>query len=552
MKRKILNLAIFICLSFTCLLVACDKSEVHTHSFSQWDIINEATCTLNGLKIRKCNDCGIIEYEKIEKTGHTEVEDSAVEATCAAEGLTAGSHCDVCGEILIKQQTVSKKEHTIEIDYAISATCAKSGLSQGKHCSDCGYVIEKQEIIEPLGHYYGIIEITKPATCQTLGTKRYSCNNCENYYEDDYKLETYDATEIFKQAQQYTGEIIVFDKLGNSLALGTAFAIGSNQIITNFHVIDGAYSAEFYLGDDIYEITAVLGYDEDIDIAILQVNASNLVSANLCSEKMSEGSEVYAFGSSKGYTGTFSRGIVSCGSRIVDGVEHVQHTADVSSGNSGGPIINAYGEVVGIHTWHLVDAQNMNFAVSISELDNVVVFEPISLADLYIQQYGSARDKLVLFLMNNATSESEDTIYYEEIVSDVYFALLYDTKTDELFVDIYYSEQIENDVYTYFLMINLDHINNVFDYIGILKINNEQSEIYGTINGLTFNENVTKLNYTSYEGFLTESDEIFDLLLEVWSAYSYSCIIFLDSTIIENNINTSIYELGFKNISFSY
>lgn len=56
--------------------------------------------------------------------------------------------------------------------------------------------------------------------------------------------------------------------------------------------------------------------------------------------------------------------------REVDGVKHVQHDVPISSGNSGGPLINNYGEVIGVNTWTLLDSQNLNFAILVSEFDN--------------------------------------------------------------------------------------------------------------------------------------------------------------------------------------
>ena len=84
-----------------------------------------------------------------------------------------------------------------------------------------------------------------------------------------------------------------------------------------------------------------------------------------------EGDTIYAFGSPIGFTSTLSQGIISSADREVDGRLCVQHDASITHGNSGSPLINEFGEVIGVNTFTYEDSQNLNFAVAISELDNL-------------------------------------------------------------------------------------------------------------------------------------------------------------------------------------
>ena len=68
--------------------------------------------------------------------------DKAISASCIQCGLTEGSHCSVCEEIIKEQEIVPAKGHSIIVDSAVSATCTKSGLTEGSHCSVCGTVLE--------------------------------------------------------------------------------------------------------------------------------------------------------------------------------------------------------------------------------------------------------------------------------------------------------------------------------------------------------------------------------------------------------------------------
>ena len=77
----------------------------HTHKFGTWKTVKKATCTVKGTKERTCS-CGKKETKSISATGHTEVIDKRVEPTKNSTGLTQGSHCSVCGTILISQETI--------------------------------------------------------------------------------------------------------------------------------------------------------------------------------------------------------------------------------------------------------------------------------------------------------------------------------------------------------------------------------------------------------------------------------------------------------------
>ena len=84
-----------------------------SHSFNQWYTSKAATCTVNGTQTRICSYCGYTETQEIASSGHNEVEDRAVSATCSSTGLTKGSHCSKCGTVLVKQTTTKKTDHKV-------------------------------------------------------------------------------------------------------------------------------------------------------------------------------------------------------------------------------------------------------------------------------------------------------------------------------------------------------------------------------------------------------------------------------------------------------
>ena len=110
--------------------------ECKVHKFGEWTITEEASCTKDGEKVRVCSLCNKTETETIPATGHTEVIDKAVAATCTKTGLTEGKHCSVCNAVIKAQETVPAKGHKY-VDTVVKPTYTANGYTLHK-CSVCG------------------------------------------------------------------------------------------------------------------------------------------------------------------------------------------------------------------------------------------------------------------------------------------------------------------------------------------------------------------------------------------------------------------------------
>jgi S1-C subfamily serine protease len=169
--------------------------------------------------------------------------------------------------------------------------------------------------------------------------------------------------ELFKQAAPSVVLIQVFNSSGTQLGTGSGFIGSEGAIVTNYHVIRGAYSATARLQDgSTNPIQGVMGYDPNRDVAVLKADNLNAKPLPLAdSEKVQIGDMVVAIGSPLAIQNTISNGIIS---GIRSGV--LQTSTPISPGSSGGPLFNREGEVVGITVAQITGAQNLNFAVPIN------------------------------------------------------------------------------------------------------------------------------------------------------------------------------------------
>ena len=174
----------------------------------------------------------------------------------------------------------------------------------------------------------------------------------------------------------------IFGQISNSSAAGTGIIVTEDgYILTNKHVVNGASRATVVLDDGTtYENVEVAVTDPLNDIAFLKIkDVSGLAAATLGDSKtISVGQQVIAIGNALGlYQNTVTSGIVSGTGRSVtasDGTssgtetltDMIQTDAAINSGNSGGPLVNAAGEVIGINTATSANGENMGFAIPIS------------------------------------------------------------------------------------------------------------------------------------------------------------------------------------------
>ncbi|MGN0437239.1 MAG: hypothetical protein ACI4F4_01865 [Lachnospiraceae bacterium] len=141
-----------------------------------------ATCTEDGLtEGSHCSECGevLVAQNVVPALGHNIVTDEAVAATCTKDGKTEGSHCDRCSDVFVAQNVVPALGHNIVTDEAVAATCTKDGKTEGSHCDRCSEVFVTQNVVPALGHNI-VTDEAVVATCTEDGkTEGSHCDRCE-------------------------------------------------------------------------------------------------------------------------------------------------------------------------------------------------------------------------------------------------------------------------------------------------------------------------------------------------------------------------------------
>jgi S1-C subfamily serine protease len=160
--------------------------------------------------------------------------------------------------------------------------------------------------------------------------------------------------------------------------MGSGFIIRSDgYVVTNAHVVKSGGKITVALNDGRHLPGTVLGVDPYTDIAVLKISADKLPVARLGTNKgLRPGDFCIAIGSPFGYDHTVTFGIISALERDVRSVnEHIrfiQTDAAINRGNSGGPLLNLAGDVIGINTAIQTNAQNLGFSIPIDTVRNVI------------------------------------------------------------------------------------------------------------------------------------------------------------------------------------
>lgn len=195
--------------------------------------------------------------------------------------------------------------------------------------------------------------------------------------ENDVQLS---ATEIFKKNRKFVVEIQA--DFGLVSSRGTGIIIGDGYILSNAHVVFDkksgrgvAYAANEILCKDasqnVYELDLIYA-DIKKDMVLLHSDELSVDGVTFCAKEVETGEKIYAIGNSKGQGICILDGIVSDSERIIGCDKFIMFSAPIVHGNSGGPVFNGNGEVIGIATLGREDALAMNYAIPVSAVKDFI------------------------------------------------------------------------------------------------------------------------------------------------------------------------------------
>ncbi|HEV7681679.1 MAG TPA: tetratricopeptide repeat-containing serine protease family protein [Pyrinomonadaceae bacterium] len=177
--------------------------------------------------------------------------------------------------------------------------------------------------------------------------------------------------ELVRRVKPSVVAIATYDAQGEALMTGSGFFLRSGQVVTNLHVIRGATRCEIKTLDGkgkVYPVAGVLAVDDEGDLALLGVDMPGDSSARSRSSELArvlpdEGEQIVVIGNPLKLEGSVTSGIVSAVREVPNVGKIVQITAPISHGNSGSPVFNMKGEVVGVVTVKVTNGQNINLAI---------------------------------------------------------------------------------------------------------------------------------------------------------------------------------------------
>ena len=230
--------------------------------------------------------------------------------------------------------------------------------------------------------------------------------------------------ELVKRVKPAIVAIVTYDANGVPLMTGSGFFLRPGQVVTNLHVIRGARRCEVKTLDGkgrIYPVAGVLDVDEEGDLAMLSVELppSRVRSSALANQLPEEGEKIFVIGNPLKLEGSVSDGIVSAVRELPNIGKIIQITAPISHGNSGSPVYNLKGEVVGVVTIKVTNGQNINLAIGAARVRQLRAGKRRLLADLIMRDrngdpsetlYKTGLDSLWLGNFDNALAYFENAV----------------------------------------------------------------------------------------------------------------------------------------------
>lgn len=202
--------------------------------------------------------------------------------------------------------------------------------------------------------------------------------------------------ELIRRVKPAVVSVITYDAKGEMKMTGSGFFIRPGEVVTNLHVIEDADRVEIRTFDGkgkTYAVRGVAGVDAEGDLALLSVEMpeERARTLPLSGAIPDEGEKIFVIGNPLRLEGSVADGIVAAVREVPNLGKIIQITAPISHGNSGSPVFNMRGEVVGIVTIKVTNGQNISLALAASRVMELTPGKLISFAELAAQSKDNQR-----------------------------------------------------------------------------------------------------------------------------------------------------------------
>jgi tetratricopeptide (TPR) repeat protein len=179
--------------------------------------------------------------------------------------------------------------------------------------------------------------------------------------------------DLVKRVKPAVVAIATYDADGEAIMTGSGFFLRPGEVVTNLHVIRGAKRCEVKTLDGkgkVFPVAGTLAIDEEGDLALLSVDMprERPRASELAQTLPDEGESVFVIGNPLKLEGSVTDGIVSAVREVPNVGNIIQITAPISHGNSGSPVFNLKGQVIGVVTVKVTNGQNINLAIGVARV----------------------------------------------------------------------------------------------------------------------------------------------------------------------------------------
>lgn len=228
---------------------------------------------------------------------------------------------------------------------------------------------------------------------------------------------------LVKRVKPSVVAISTYDANGEAVMTGSGFFLRPGQVVTNLHVVRGAVRAEIKTLDGkgrMFPVNGILAADEEGDLALLSVDMplERARTSELATELPDEGEPIFVIGNPLKLEGSVSDGIVSAVREVPNSYRIIQITAPISHGNSGSPVFNLRGQILGVVTVKVTNGQNINLAIAAARVSELKAGELRRLSEMALKGktdvaeslYRSGIESLWLGNYDNAVGYFENAV----------------------------------------------------------------------------------------------------------------------------------------------